>query len=643
MHLVFPGLPSRLARLACATALTATVAQLAGAAAAPATPTTPPAAYAPAARSGTAAASNPVPGAGALPVSTSPGLVAVPAIVADAYRRATAAIAATDPGCHLSWPVLAAIGQVESGQADGGQVTADGTTVHPIVGPALDGQAFAAVRANDGSWARAVGPMQFLPSTWATWGADGNGDGRKDPNNVYDAALAAGHYLCAAGGDLASGSGLDRAIRAYNHSAPYLADVLSWIHRYQHPGQASDSVPPVVQVAAAQTSDPTLQAAVVMAALASASDRPSVAGAAAVRYAVAQLGKPYVWGASGPDTFDCSGLTSQAWAHAGIAIPRTSQDQWAQLQHVPLGELRPGDLVVYFAGASHVALYLGDGRVIQAPRPGAVVDIVPLDRNPVLGAVRPDPGDPALPPPTTPARPGKPTPPRRPTAPGRPKPGEPKPPKPMPLTAPTVTSTQYPAAQAGSPAGTPGTFRLTTAQAAGTAAFQYSLDQPFTSTGVTPTTVQPDPAGQATITLTPSAAGTHTLYVRFTTTDARTSPTTGYRFTVAAPAVRLSALGDLTGDGLTDRIVLDTVGQLQLYRGQSDGTYATTAEPLTHPAPTPAPAPAPATGWNAVTQLTVLPATAASDTPARLEVTENGTTTDYTLDATGELEVWHQP
>lgn len=81
-----------------------------------------------------------------------------------------------------------------------------------------------------------------------------------------------------------------------------------------------------------------------------------------------------------------------AWERAGTPIPRTSQEQWARLDHVPLDELRPGDLVVYFPEATHVAMYLGDGMVVQAPRPGADVKVSPIAANPVLGAVRPDPG-----------------------------------------------------------------------------------------------------------------------------------------------------------------------------------------------------------------------------------------------------------
>jgi cell wall-associated NlpC family hydrolase len=120
-------------------------------------------------------------------------------------------------------------------------------------------------------------------------------------------------------------------------------------------------------------------------------DRPaSPEGNRAVRYAMAQLGKPYQWGAAGPAAYDCSGLTSQAWGHAGTPIPRTSQEQWARLKKVPLNDVRPGDLVVYFPEATHVAMYVGDGKVVEAPRPGEKVEVSPLASHPVLGAVRPD-------------------------------------------------------------------------------------------------------------------------------------------------------------------------------------------------------------------------------------------------------------
>ncbi|MEU6770168.1 lytic transglycosylase domain-containing protein [Streptomyces sp. NPDC046759] len=167
------------------------------------------------------------------------GVGALPASVFTAYRRAEEELARSAPGCRLRWQLLAAIGQVESGQAWGGRVSPDGTTVTRILGPRLTGGAFAVVPDTDGGaydgdavYDRAVGPMQFIPSTWARWGADGNGDGRSDPNNVYDAALAAGRYLCAGGRDLSHPADLDRAILGYNHSDAYLRTVKAWYAYY---------------------------------------------------------------------------------------------------------------------------------------------------------------------------------------------------------------------------------------------------------------------------------------------------------------------------------------------------------------------------------------------------------------------------
>ncbi|MCX4566711.1 lytic murein transglycosylase [Streptomyces albogriseolus] len=165
----------------------------------------------------------------------------IPATVLRAYRAAETSVARTDPGCRLPWELLAAIGKVESGQARGGAVDRDGTTLGRITGPALDGRGFALIRDTDGGahdgdtvYDRAVGPMQFLPSTWARWGTDGNGDGRADPNNVFDAALAAGHYLCAGDRNLGRPADLDRAVLSYNHSRSYLRLVRYWLAFYRH-------------------------------------------------------------------------------------------------------------------------------------------------------------------------------------------------------------------------------------------------------------------------------------------------------------------------------------------------------------------------------------------------------------------------
>jgi cell wall-associated NlpC family hydrolase len=112
----------------------------------------------------------------------------------------------------------------------------------------------------------------------------------------------------------------------------------------------------------------------------------------AVAFAFAQLGKPYVYGATGPDSYDCSGLVQAAWADAGVSIPRTTYEQWAALPHIPLSELQPGDLILY-NGESHVAIYVGNGNIIDAPHTGAVVEEIPESTSwyadSADGAVRP--------------------------------------------------------------------------------------------------------------------------------------------------------------------------------------------------------------------------------------------------------------
>lgn len=113
-------------------------------------------------------------------------------------------------------------------------------------------------------------------------------------------------------------------------------------------------------------------------------------GRKAVEFATRQLGKPYVWGAEGPGSYDCSGLTSQAWAAAGRGIPRTSQEQWRLLPRIDIKHMRPGDLIIYHSDASHVGMYVGNGTIIHAPRPGRHVTVAGAGSMSILGVVRPD-------------------------------------------------------------------------------------------------------------------------------------------------------------------------------------------------------------------------------------------------------------
>lgn len=157
----------------------------------------------------------------------------IPEPAVRAYGRA----ALTAPAqCRLGWTTLAGIGWIEShhGTLGGSELGSDAVPVPPIVGPALDGSP--GVRAipataegtalhGDTRWERAVGPLQFLPSTWAQWSRDGDGDGRADPRDLDDAAAAAAAYLCEGARDLSTGAGWSAAVWSYNASAAYVRDV----------------------------------------------------------------------------------------------------------------------------------------------------------------------------------------------------------------------------------------------------------------------------------------------------------------------------------------------------------------------------------------------------------------------------------
>lgn len=169
-----------------------------------------------------------------------PAVQGIPRSALRAYRDAGERMRRDEPGCGVSVALLAAIGRVESNHARGGDVDRAGTTRHPILGPRLDGgPGFATILDTDGGrydgdtvWDRAVGPMQFIPSTWARWGADGNGDDVASPHNLYDATLAASRYLCAGDRDLRQPGDLRAAILSYNHSEQYLRIVLAWMRVY---------------------------------------------------------------------------------------------------------------------------------------------------------------------------------------------------------------------------------------------------------------------------------------------------------------------------------------------------------------------------------------------------------------------------
>jgi hypothetical protein len=180
-------------------------------------------------------------GAGVAPVG---GDRSIPALALRAYREAAAWASGFDPGCGLSWAVLAGIGRIESNHGMyGGAATrfsASGTVSPRITGPPLNGQGVGRIPDSDGGrwdgdtvWDRAVGPMQFIPSTWRSLGRDGNDDGVADPNNLFDSAVSAAAYLClSVDGSLTDPAVLRQAIYNYNHSWPYVDAILGWARVY---------------------------------------------------------------------------------------------------------------------------------------------------------------------------------------------------------------------------------------------------------------------------------------------------------------------------------------------------------------------------------------------------------------------------
>ena len=272
---------------------------------------------------------------------TAGAVASVPAAMLSLYARA----AGTCPG--LPWPVLAAIGTVESGS---------GTSTLPGVNSGANS-------------AGAEGPMQFEPPTFAQY-ADPVPAGGVSPPSPYDpvdAVYAAARMLCADGA--ASASGLGGAIYDYNHSASYVSDVLAIAVSYGLGRGITGG-----------------------------------RGEVAVEYALSQVGTPYVWGGEAPGVgFDCSGLAQAAWTAAGVRLPRVAQDQFAAGPAVSPGSpLAPGDLV-FFGPARGVATHVGlvvdpSGLMVDAPHTGALVRLDPFPTalgaewgsDIVVGVVRPD-------------------------------------------------------------------------------------------------------------------------------------------------------------------------------------------------------------------------------------------------------------
>lgn len=173
-----------------------------------------------------------------LPVSMAAGALGIPGLSVEAYQNAERILAVENPTCNMHWTLLAGIGRVESGHAnDGKDADANGNLYKPVIGLPLNGSlpGQAVIMDTDGGaldgdtvYDRAVGPMQFIPSTWNQYAGDGNGDGVADPQNLFDSALTTGKYLCDGGMNMQNVAQVASAIHRYNNSAAYVANVLAW-------------------------------------------------------------------------------------------------------------------------------------------------------------------------------------------------------------------------------------------------------------------------------------------------------------------------------------------------------------------------------------------------------------------------------
>ncbi|PYC85490.1 peptidase P60 [Streptomyces tateyamensis] len=229
----------------------------------------------------------------------------------------------------------------------------------------------------------AQGIAQFMPGTWAEYGQDGNGDGRRDVWDPADAIPAAAAYDCAMARATVGIPGDRQAnlLAAYNAGSDAVL-------RYQGVPPYSETQGYVRSIRALAQSFTAATAPVTV----------SQQASGAIYFAQTKLGTPYLWGGEGLPSqagrFDCSGLTQAAYASVGITLPRVANDQWYAGQHPTRDQLRPGDLVFFATDLNdprsihHVGIYVGGGYMINAPHTGAVIRYDTIDQPDYIGATR---------------------------------------------------------------------------------------------------------------------------------------------------------------------------------------------------------------------------------------------------------------
>jgi cell wall-associated NlpC family hydrolase len=272
---------------------------------------------------------------------------------------------------NISWTILAGIGKVES---DDGRTTLTGV----MSGSNNFGAAGPMQIGIDGASGNQWGGLPIHPASEVVNGVatDEDGDGKASVYDPADAIAGAGKYLVEHGAQ----QNIPAAIFAYNHADWYVQEVLSWASTYASGGFTVTDVARGMNAAAVTGTGGSSRLCSQTGQLA-AFVAPNALVGSAVSFAEAQLGKPYLFGGTGPAAFDCSGLMLMAYRAAGVDIPRTSQDQWKNLPHVSAAQVLPGDLV-FFAGSDgtptapgHVGLVIGKNTMIEAYASGTPVRV----------------------------------------------------------------------------------------------------------------------------------------------------------------------------------------------------------------------------------------------------------------------------